>query len=101
MNNLSREQLINEIQDSFVTLMDQYDIDEIGIFEEEGQENQYYLGYTVRKDGKAYMIHHPYQKNRQGELTPLSDEWTVETDEPDLEDKRGYDNLDEVFNELL
>ena len=37
-----------------------------GVFEEEGQDDRYYLGYTTRKDGKIHHIHLPFQKNSDG-----------------------------------
>lgn len=100
MEYLSREQILNELQQSFQTYIDQYNIDNIGIFEEEGQDDRYYIGYTISKGGKTYHIHSPYTKNSQGELSPIQNEWTVESDEPQKEDLRGYDNLESVFRDI-
>ncbi|HZG72950.1 MAG TPA: DUF5634 family protein [Chondromyces sp.] len=100
MEFLSREQIINELQESLPSYIEKFDIDSIGIFEEQGQGNHYYLGYTVNKAGKTYHIHLPYKKNDSGELTPVTSEWIVETDEPDKDDHKGYDDLESVFREI-
>ena len=100
MEFLSREQIINELQQSFQNYITQYNIDDIGIFEEEGQNNRYYIGYTVNKGGKTYHIHSPYLKNSQGELSPVENQWTVETDHPQTEDLKGYHDLESVFREI-
>ncbi|MCQ6276234.1 DUF5634 family protein [Bacillus sp. V3B] len=100
MKYLSREQIINELQQSLQDYIEQYDIDSIGIFEEQGQDHQYYMGYTVNKGGKTYHIHTPYTKNNQGGLSPVQNEWTVESDEPRKEDLRGYESLESVFRDI-
>ncbi|EDL64833.1 hypothetical protein BSG1_13626 [Bacillus sp. SG-1] len=94
---LSREQLINELQTSFPSLMEEYGLEEIGVFEEEGQKDQYYLGYTVKKDGKAYMIHLPYKKDHDGGLEPSSQQWTIESDDPDAADHTGFDSMESAL----
>lgn len=58
----SREEILNDLQRSFQTYMNQFNLDDIGIFEEQGQGNTYYIGYTVKKDGKTYHIHTPYHQ---------------------------------------
>ncbi|WP_243296343.1 DUF5634 family protein [Bacillus litorisediminis] len=100
MEFLPREQIIQNLQQSFQTYIYQYGIDDIGIFEEEGQDDRYYLGYTVRKDGKIYHIHTPYQKNNNGELASLHQNWTIETDDPQQEDVKEFPNIESVFREL-
>jgi len=97
---LSREQIINELEQSFQLYIEKFGIENIGIFEEEGQGDRYYLGYTAKKDGKTYHIHIPYTKNKNGDLSPINNEWTVESDEPEGEDLKGYDNLESVFREM-
>jgi hypothetical protein len=101
MEFIPREQLIDDIQDSFQPIIEKYNVDDIGVFEEEGQDDYYYVGYTVRKNGKVYMVHLPFQKNSEGHLAPAKQEWTVETDEPTEADGEGYDNLDEVFQNIF
>lgn len=96
----SREQIMNELQQSFQPYLDKYGIEDIGIFEEEGQGDHYYLGYTTRKDGKTYHIHLPFQKNRNNELAPIDSKWTVESDDPQEKDLRGFEDLDHVFREI-
>lgn len=100
MEYLSREQIMNNLQQSFQEIMDQYDVDDIGIFEEEGKGDRYYLGYTVNKDGKTYHIHTPYIKNNSGQLAPAQQEWTIETDEPNKKDLKGFHDLGSVFREI-
>ena len=100
MEFLSREEIIHELQESFQGIMNQYNIDDIGIFEEEGQGERYYMGYTVKKRGKTYHIHSPYLKNRNGGLSPVQHEWTVESDEPQKEDLKGFHDLESVFRDI-
>lgn len=100
MENLSREQLINNLQTSFESYINQYGIDDIGIFEEEGQDDLYYMGYTIKKDGKTYHIHRPFRKNNNGGLSPIENEWTIESDEPEKTDLKGYHSLDSAFREI-
>ncbi|GLB59902.1 hypothetical protein NCCP133_20340 [Cytobacillus sp. NCCP-133] len=86
MEFLPREQIINLLQEPFQLYIDKYGIDDIGIFEEEGQNNQYYLGYTVKKAGKTYHIHSPFIKDDHGGLASAENEWILESDEPKGED---------------
>ena len=100
MQYLPREEIINELQEPFQSYIEKYGIDDIGIFEEEGQDNYYYLGYNVQKGGKTYHIHTPFKKNDHGELAALSNKWTIETDEPNSDDRSGYRDLESVFREI-
>ncbi|MEH7380231.1 DUF5634 family protein [Bacillus sp. JJ1533] len=100
MDYLSREQIINELQQSFQPYLNKYGIDDIGIFEEEGQGDRYYLGYTTRKDGKTHHIHLPYKKNNDGGLAPIDSKWTVESDNPLETDLKEFEDLDHVFREI-
>ena len=100
MEFLPRDQIINELKQAFPSYIDNFGIDAIGIFEEEGQDDTYHLGYTVTKQGKTYHIHTPYIKNNTGDLAALKDEWTVETDDPEQNDQRGYSDLESVFREI-
>jgi Family of unknown function (DUF5634) len=101
MEFLPRKQIIDELQQPFQAYLETFDLDGIGIFEEEGQEDHYYLGYTVAKSGKTYHIHTPYKKNNNGDLAPIKNEWTVETDEPETDDLRGYHDLESAFREVI
>jgi hypothetical protein len=100
MEFLSREQIINELQNSFQPFIDKYGIEDIGVFEEEGQDNHYYLGYTVRKEGKTYLIHSPYLKNQSGGLAPEKKEWTVESDDPEGKDLKGFKELEDALRDI-
>ncbi|MGG1814380.1 DUF5634 family protein [Cytobacillus firmus] len=72
----------------------------MGIFEEEGQDQYYYLGYTVKKAGKTYHVHSPFVKDGNGGLTPAGNEWTIELDEPDRADSRGFTSIEQALQEL-
>ena len=100
MEFIAREQVIKELQQSFQNYIDKYGIEDIGIFEEEGQDDHYYLGFTVSKEGRTYHVHTPYIKNNNGGLAPLKQEWTVESDDPREVDLKGYDDLESVFREI-
>ena len=100
MEFLSREQIIEELQGTLQMYIDEYGIDNIGIFEEEGEDDRYYIGYTATKDGKTYHIHTPFKKDHHGGLIPIEDEWTVEPDEPEGNDLRGYQDLESAFREM-
>ncbi|WP_338451080.1 DUF5634 family protein [Niallia oryzisoli] len=100
MEYLTREQIINDLQQSFQPYIDKFDIEDIGIFEEEGQDDQYFIGYTARKEGKTYHIHTPFKKNNHGELTPIKNEWTIESDEPEREDIRGFKDVESALREI-
>ncbi|SEM93507.1 hypothetical protein SAMN05192533_10752 [Mesobacillus persicus] len=96
----SREEILNDLQRSFETYMNQFNLDDIGIYEEQGQGNTYYIGYTVKKDGRTYHIHTPYHQNEHGGFTSGKKEWTVEPDDPNKEDLSGYDDLESVLRDI-
>ncbi|RXI95527.1 hypothetical protein DS745_24040 [Anaerobacillus alkaliphilus] len=97
MEYFQRETIINEMNDSLQGMLAKYGLDDVGIFEEEGEGKTYYLGYTVRKNGVVYMIHQAFTKNEEGQLAPAESSWVIESEAGDT---RGYQNLDEVFNYL-
>ncbi|WNF35072.1 DUF5634 family protein [Bacillaceae bacterium IKA-2] len=97
MNFLPREQIIREMTGTLQIMIDVYQLEDAGIFEEEGEGEAYYVGYTVRKNGDVYMIHKPFMKNEAGELAPKNLEWVVETGE---EDYHKYKSLDDVFTAI-
>jgi Family of unknown function (DUF5634) len=97
---LSREEILNELQQSLPTYIEQYNLDDIGLYEEQGQGDIYYMGYTVNKDGKTYHIHTPYHKNENGQMASQQKSWTVELDEPNKEDLKGYNDLESVFRDI-
>jgi Family of unknown function (DUF5634) len=59
---LSREEILNDYHRTLHSMMKKYDLDDIGIYEEEGPGNEYYFGYTIRKNGSVYIINLPYKK---------------------------------------
>ncbi|MBM6619965.1 DUF5634 family protein [Bacillus sp. RD4P76] len=83
---------------SLEPMLEKYDLDDIGIYEEEGQGSNYFMGYTIRKDGKAFMINRPYVKNENKELALEKDEWTIQTDEGD--EVKGIQSMEEVFEKI-
>ncbi|MBL5772457.1 DUF5634 family protein [Bacillus sporothermodurans] len=97
MDYLNREILINQMNAQLKELMDHYQLEDIGIYEEEGAGDDYYLGYTVRKNGEVYMINMPYMKDAYGNLGLKNRDWTIQSDEGE---KKGFHNLDEVFDHI-
>lgn len=100
MQFLSREDIINDLQQSFQNYIDKYGLDDIGIYEEEGPGNQYFIGFTAKKAGRTYHIHAPFIKNQNGELSPSQSDWTIETDEPEGEDYHGFHDPESAFSEI-
>ncbi|WP_179295638.1 DUF5634 family protein [Bacillus sp. FJAT-45350] len=94
MDFISRETIVAEMNESMQSLLDKYSLDDIGVFEEQGEGDTYYLGYTIRKNGEIYMIHKPFKKNDENQLLIEKQEWIIETDDGDT---GGFTNLDEVF----
>ncbi len=92
-----REQIIEQMNQSMEMLMSKYNLEDIGVFEEQGEGENYYMGYTVRKDKEVYMIHKPFRKNEEGQLSATEKDWIIETEEGDL---TGYRSLDEVFTAI-
>ncbi|WP_407272373.1 DUF5634 family protein [Radiobacillus sp. PE A8.2] len=98
MEYVSRDELRQQFTDTLGELMDRYHLDDAGVFEEEGPEERFYMGYTIRKSGHVYMIHLPYVKNEAEQLAVEKEEWTIEKD--DGEEIDGIATLDEVFNKI-
>ncbi|CDQ20598.1 hypothetical protein SAMN05192559_105133 [Halobacillus karajensis] len=101
MESVPVEQLISDLENSFRPLMEKNNLDDIGIFEEEGQGDYYHLGYTVKKNERVYMVHLPFIKSEDGHLTLDKQEWIVETDDPNAVDLKGFDKIDDVFQSLF
>ncbi|MCT8138111.1 DUF5634 family protein [Anaerobacillus sp. CMMVII] len=97
MEPIHREAILNEMNQSLPKLLEKYDLEDVGIFQEEGEGNRYYLGYTVRKNGEVYMIHQAFRKNESGNLASDEQNWVIESDDGD---SRGYESLDAVFSHL-
>lgn len=100
MDFIPREQVMNALQQSFEAYLEHFEIDDIGIFEEEGEDNLYYMGYTVNKGGKTYHIHTPFRKNKEHELAPIREEWTIESDDAKGLDLRHYPDPESAIQEL-
>ncbi|WP_236939176.1 DUF5634 family protein [Evansella clarkii] len=100
MDFLPRETIVNDLMHSFEPLMEKYILEDISVFEEEGEGDQYHMGYTVRKDDRVYMIHLPYRKNEDNQLAPVKREWVIESDAGDEPEAHGLENLDDVFEKI-
>lgn len=97
MQYMDRNEIKQELNRQMPELMDKYGLEDIGIYEEEGPEDSYYFGYTVRKDGKVFMINLPYVKNDSGELAIKKLSWTIQTEQGET---KGCKSLDEVFTQI-
>lgn len=97
MEFLTREAIMSNMTNSLTKMLHNYQLEDVGVFEEEGEDDRYYIGYTIRKDGKVFMIHQPFLKNVEGQFAPLDNEWVIESEEVDW---HGFDSLDDVFNHI-
>ncbi|MGI8385975.1 DUF5634 family protein [Robertmurraya sp. P23] len=100
MENGTREEIMNTLQQSFHSLMDTYKLEDIGFFEEQGPNGEYYIGYTINQNGGTYMLHQTYKTNHDGQFGLINKDWTIETDEPNFNDKKGYGSIEEAFQQL-
>ena len=96
----TREEIMNTLQQSFHSLMDTYKLEDIGLFEEQGPNGEYYIGYTLNQNGGTYMLHQTYKTNHDGQFGLINKDWTIETDEPNFDDKKGYGSIEEAFQQL-
>jgi len=94
---ISVETILNDFKESLPVLIKQYNLAEAAVFEEEGDENTYYIGYTVKKSGNTYHIHMPFEKNDEDHLTLVKPEWTIQAEEAEY---KGYESLDDVFEKI-
>lgn len=97
MDFVNRETIITNMTEEFKPLMERYNIDDIGVYEEEGPHNQYYIGYTVKKDGHVFMINMPYKKNNEDMLAIDKQEWTIQSEGNEF---KGFHSLDDVFEKV-
>ncbi|MCD8508641.1 MAG: DUF5634 family protein [Bacillus sp. (in: Bacteria)] len=97
MEHLSRDTILTGMTDTFEGKMEQYDLDEIGIFEEQGEGDLYYIGYRVKKGDNVYMIHQAYHKSEDGLVIPGQDHWVIESE---AGDNGVFGTLDEAFQEI-
>lgn len=93
-----RDELLDDFIHSLEPMLEKYELEDIGIYEEEGQGAHYFMGYTIRKEGKVYMVNRPYVKNDNKELALEKEEWTIQTDEGD--EVKGLHSIDEVFEKI-
>jgi len=97
LNYIPYEQLKNDMTHQLKELMTKYDLEDIGIYEEEGTGDTFYLGYTIRKDGRIYMVNMPYKKDHHGRLALEHQDWTIQEEEGE---SKGYQSLEEVFSHI-
>ncbi|EPR28878.1 hypothetical protein I656_01445 [Geobacillus sp. WSUCF1] len=93
-----RSVVIEEFIDTLEPMMEAYGLDQVGIFEEHGEGNRYYVGYTINKDDEMITIHMPFVKNERGELALEKQEWTVRKDG---REKKGFHSLQEAIEEVI
>jgi hypothetical protein len=100
VESMTREQILADLQRSFEGYLNEYGADSIGTYEEPGQGGRYYFGCTVKKDDRTFHIHTPFAQQEDGSFTALGNGWTAETDDPKLQDKRGYGDLESALKEI-
>jgi hypothetical protein len=97
MDFVKREVIMNELIETLEPMMETYDLDQIGIFEEEGENDLYYMGYTLNKGEEMIVLHMPFVKNARGELALQKQEWTIRMDG---NEQKGYHSLEEAMNHI-
>ncbi|MGG0719618.1 DUF5634 family protein [Robertmurraya massiliosenegalensis] len=100
MEYLTRSRVMEDLQEPFQQYLERFELDEIGVYEEDGQDDIYHMGYTVTKNGKTYHIHTSFRKNDKDGLSPLNNLWTLEPDDPSFGDRTGYRDVESVFREI-
>jgi hypothetical protein len=98
MEFVPRSAVIHEFIDTLQPMMDVYNLDQVGIFEEEGSGNQYYVGYTINKDDDMIVLHMPFVKNERGELALEKEEWTIRADG---QETKGFHSLQEAMENIM
>ncbi|WP_077623294.1 DUF5634 family protein [Sediminibacillus massiliensis] len=101
MDEISLDQIADDLRDSFRPLAEKYNLDDIGLFEEEGQDNAYHIGYAIKKDGRVFMVYLPFIQGEEGYLTLAKQEWTVQTENPTDDDLKGFANIEDVLQKLF
>lgn len=97
MQYINREVLLNDLQTRLQGLMEEYDLEDIGIYEEQGAGNEHYVGFTIRKNGEVYMVNLPFVKNHNNELVVSEQDWTIQKEDGE---SHGYNNLDDVMSAI-
>jgi len=97
MEYLAREEVVDRLNQELDEMMTKYQLEDIGVFEEQGEGAMYYMGFTVRKDGEVFMVHKPFAKNEKGQLAATKEGWVIESDEGDTS---GYPSLDAAFSAM-
>jgi hypothetical protein len=97
MQYINREILLNDLTNRLQELMMEYDLEDIGIYEEQGVGNEHYIGFTIRKNGEVYMVNLPFVKNDNGELVVREQDWTIQYE---TGESHGYKSLDDVISAI-
>ncbi|MBM7646628.1 hypothetical protein JOD45_002860 [Scopulibacillus daqui] len=98
MEYVTRETILKHMSRDLENVMNRYDVDDVGIYEEQGEGDHYYIGYTVRKDGKVYMINMPFVKDDENKLAVAEQSWTIQGENGN--EQKGFKTLDEVFDAI-
>ena len=97
MDYISVETIHNDFKESLSVLIQQYNLAEASIYEEEGEGDTYYIGYTVKKRGYTYHISMPFEKKDEDQIALSKPEWTIQAEEGEY---KGFESLDDVFEKI-
>ncbi|GAB1771966.1 DUF5634 family protein [Priestia megaterium] len=97
MEYVKREAAINELTHHMDDMLNKYNLQGVSVYEEEGEGNHYYLGYTVKKNDQVFMLNRPYLKDKDGKLAVEKQEWTVQGNEGET---NGYTSLEDAFQKI-
>lgn len=97
MEQITVETLFNEFEQSLPALIEQYNLDKASVYEEEGENGNFYIGYAVKKSKKIFFIHLPFEQDDKGQLKMLANDWTIRAEN---EEYNGFDSLDTVFEKV-
>ncbi|MCM3151373.1 DUF5634 family protein [Priestia megaterium] len=97
MEYVGREAIVSELTHHMDDILNKYNLQGVSVYEEEGEGNHYYLGYTVKKNDHVFMLNRPYLKDKDGKLAVEKQEWTVQGNEGE---KNGYTSLEDAFQKI-
>ncbi|KWU53396.1 DUF5634 family protein [Priestia sp. YIM B13446] len=97
MEYVKRETAISELTHHMDDILNKYNLQGVSVYEEEGEGNHYYLGYTVKKNDHVFMLNRPYLKDKDGKLAVENQEWTVQGNEGET---NGYTSLEDAFQKI-
>ena len=97
MEYVKRETAISELTHHMDDILNKYNLQGVSVYEEEGEGNHYYLGYTVKKNDQVFMVNKPYIKDKDGKLAVEKQEWTLQGNEGET---NGYTSLEDAFQKI-